>query len=159
MFRRDDVNYSTQHCCQDDGMIGLGPGARSYTSGLHYSSEYAVSGTHVRKIIAKYCRSAESDFSSADYGVWLGRDDQCRRYLIRSLLQSDGLDLQAFHARFGGDVRSTISQVDELVELGFANWTDDHLKLNDEGIAFSDVIGPWLYSDAVIARMEQYELK
>ena len=31
--------------CQDDGMIGLGPGARSYTRRLHYASPFAV-GQH-----------------------------------------------------------------------------------------------------------------
>ncbi len=159
MFRRADVDYSTQHCCQEDGMIGLGPGARSYTSGLHYSSEYAVSGTHVRKIIADFNRRDERDFAVADYGVWLSRDDQCRRYLIRSLLQSDGLELQSFQDRFGSDVRSVIPQVDVLVELEYAEWTDEHLKLNVDGLAYSDVIGPWLYSDAVIARMEEYDLR
>ncbi|MBD4029592.1 coproporphyrinogen III oxidase family protein, partial [Xanthomonas citri pv. citri] len=31
------------YCCQSDGMVGIGCGARSYTAGLHYSSEYGVS--------------------------------------------------------------------------------------------------------------------
>ena len=159
MFRRDGVEYSTQHCCQEDGMIGLGPGARSYTTRLHYSSEYAVSGNHVRKIIADFAMRNEHDFAHADYGVYLTRDDQCRRYLIRSLLQSDGLLLQAFHDRFGTDVRVEIPQIDELLELGYAELTPTHLRLNADGIAYSDVIGPWLYSDEVIARMEEYDLR
>ncbi len=159
MFRRADVDYSTQHCCQEDGMIGLGPGARSYTSSLHYSSEYAVSGAHVRKIIAEYNQSDEQDFTIANYGAWLSYDDQCRRYLIRSLLQEDGLNEKAFTARFGTEVRQVIPQVDEVVELGFAEWNNKHLKLNSDGLAHSDVIGPWLYSDSVLARMEEYELK
>ncbi len=159
MFRRNDVAYSTQHCCQEDGMIGLGPGARSYTSSLHYSSDYAVSSAQVRKIIADFNRREASEFAIADYGVWLNREDQYRRYLIRSLLQIEGLDIHAFHSRFGEDMRSVIPQVDELVEFGFAEWVDDHLKLNDHGLAHSDVIGPWLYSDQVKSRMEQFELR
>src|SRR5262249_2986370 len=39
------------YCCQDDGMVGLGCGARSYTRGLHYSTEYAVRGRGVREIL------------------------------------------------------------------------------------------------------------
>ncbi|HCS51544.1 MAG TPA: coproporphyrinogen III oxidase family protein, partial [Planctomycetaceae bacterium] len=88
MFRRNDIDYTTQHCCQEDGMIGLGPGARSYTSGLHYSSDYAVSGVGVRKIIAKFCGQEAREYSVADYGVRITHEEQCRRYLIRSLLQS-----------------------------------------------------------------------
>ncbi|MEZ6089604.1 MAG: STM4012 family radical SAM protein [Pirellulaceae bacterium] len=159
MFRRSDVVYSTQHCCQEDGMIGLGPGARSYTSELHYSSEYAVSGVSVRKIIADFCRRADADFAVAGYGVTLNRDEQARRYLIRSLLQADGLDRTAFLTRFGDDVCRLVPQVDELPELGFASLTSQRLVLNDAGLAHSDVIGPWLYSETVRKRMEQFDLK
>ncbi len=158
MFRRSDVLYSTQHCCQEDGMIGLGPGARSYTSALHYSSDYAVSGENVRKIITRFNQQDAPKFAVADYGVRLDADEQARRYLIRSLLQIDGLDRSAFQRKFGCDVTSMIPQVDQLVELGFAQLSDDRLRLVADGLAHSDVIGPWLYSESVQQRMEQFEL-
>jgi oxygen-independent coproporphyrinogen-3 oxidase len=159
MFRRNDVPYATQHCCQEDGMIGLGPGARSYTTSLHYSSDYAVSGRGVRRIIDDFNRLDEDRFAVADYGVRLDHEEQCRRYLIRSLLQSDGLDRAAFASKFGDDVRSCLPQVDALVELGYAHCTAERLCLNAAGIAHSDVIGPWLYSRSVQDRMEQFELR
>jgi oxygen-independent coproporphyrinogen-3 oxidase len=159
MFRRNDVPYATQHCCQEDGMIGLGPGARSYTTSLHYSSDYAVSGRGVRRIIDDFNRLDENRFAIADYGVRLDHEEQCRRYLIRSLLQSDGLDRAAFASKFGDDVRSCLPQVDALVELGYAHCTAERLCLNAAGIAHSDVIGPWLYSRSVQDRMEQFELR
>jgi len=46
------------YCCQDDGMVGLGCGARSYTRALHYSGEYAVGATGVREILAAYIAKA-----------------------------------------------------------------------------------------------------
>ena len=158
MFRREDVDYSTQHCCQEDGMVGLGPGARSYTSYLHYSSEYAVGRIGVRKIIADFCRRDEADFRAADYGVWLDHDEQARRYLIRSLLQMDGLDRMAFETRFGNDVFELVPQVTELLSHEFAVVTSDRFFLNADGLAHSDVIGPWLYSESVQKRMEHFEL-
>ncbi|TWU17856.1 STM4012 family radical SAM protein [Allorhodopirellula heiligendammensis] len=159
MFRRVDVDYSTQHCCQEDGMVGLGPGARSYTSALHSSSEYAVSGLGVRKIIANFNERSDEQFGRADYGVWLNEEEQSRRYLIRSLLQIDGLGRQAFIIQFGDDVRNLLPQVDELVEQGVAELTPDRLFLNEEGLTHSDVIGPWLYSHSVRQRMEQFHLR
>lgn len=44
MFRRADAPAAADpdHCCQTDGMVGLGCGARSYTTGAHYSFDYAV---------------------------------------------------------------------------------------------------------------------
>ena len=48
-FRRADVaGPEADYCCQDDGMVGLGCGARSYTPALHYSFDYAVSVGGVR---------------------------------------------------------------------------------------------------------------
>ncbi|MGB6299953.1 MAG: radical SAM protein, partial [Rivularia sp. (in: cyanobacteria)] len=50
MFQRNNVETryiaSLQfaapiYCCQQDGMVGIGCGARSYTDDLHYSNEYA----------------------------------------------------------------------------------------------------------------------
>lgn len=67
MFRRangsapktaNGTTPQTQYCCQEDGMVGLGRGARSYTSGMHYSFEYAVEIGHVRGIIDSYGQGA-----------------------------------------------------------------------------------------------------
>jgi oxygen-independent coproporphyrinogen-3 oxidase len=49
MFRSKNAAEETGpvYCCQEDGMVGLGCGARSYTRGLHYSREYAVGAAGV----------------------------------------------------------------------------------------------------------------
>ena len=49
-------------------------------------------------------------------------------------------------------------QLKELTELDLTVESNDSLRLNDEGLAWSDTIGPWLYSDAMTARMSAYEL-
>lgn len=51
-FRRRDAPPvdGPSYCCQDDGMVGLGCGARSYTTAMHYSFDYAVSVRQVRGI-------------------------------------------------------------------------------------------------------------
>ena len=56
------------YCCQEDGMVGLGPGARSYAKALHYSSEYAVERTGVLSVIEEYIGRTREQFSFADYG-------------------------------------------------------------------------------------------
>ena len=50
------------YCCQNDGMIGLGCGARSYTRALHYSCDYAVGARGVRDDHRRWCTSDE-DFA------------------------------------------------------------------------------------------------
>jgi oxygen-independent coproporphyrinogen-3 oxidase len=145
------------YCCQDDGMVGLGCGARSYTRGLHYSREYAVGASSIRAILADYLARPDEALATADYGFRLGPEDQRRRYLLQSLLQATGLDLDAYHARFGADAGEDIPEVNELEPHGLARRTPDRLSLTAEGLERSDAIGPWLYSSRVKVLMQDYE--
>jgi oxygen-independent coproporphyrinogen-3 oxidase len=144
--------------CQSDGMVGLGCGARSYTSSLHYSSEYAVSRGGVAAILGDYLRRPASDFAIASYGIWLSLDEQRRRFVILSLLQAEGLDCDAYAQGFNSDVFADLPQLGQLIDQGWATITDRRLTLTSEGLAWSDAIGPWLYSPAVQALMQEYEL-
>ncbi|TDD75095.1 STM4012 family radical SAM protein [Actinomadura rubrisoli] len=159
MFRLPSGNAGgTEYCCQTDGMVGLGCGARSYTSGLHYSFEYAVEPRHVRSIIDDYVRA--DDFSTARVGFRLDDEERRRRHLIQSLLQATGLDRSAYRARFGTDPLNDFSA--EFQSFGDQGWleTPDHtLKLTPEGLAYSDAIGPALFSSRVRDLMSTYEAR
>lgn len=158
LFRSSGVAFETEHRCQEDGMIGLGPGARSYTKSLHYSSEYAVGQSGVRKIISTFNSLPSQAFRFTDYGVFLNDEEQRRRYLIKSLLQSSGLDLAKYEAWFSTRVMDDFPQLHELMDLDLGRIKEQHLVLKAEGLALSDVIGPWLYSPAVTSRMDGFEL-
>ncbi len=142
--------------CQDDGMVGLGCGARSYTRGLHYSREYAVASPGVREILADYGERDDASFAHADFGFALDGAEQRRRYVVQSLLQSDGLDATAYRQRFGCDVFDDLPQLDELEPLGLAQRDGSLAKLTERGMEMSDVIGPWLNSAAVSDAMREY---
>ena len=146
------------YCCQEDGMLGLGPGARSYTTGVHYSTEYAVGRAGIDSILADYLTRKPQDFSQAHYGDRLPEDDRRRRYVLLSLLQSEGLSRLDYQQRFGGDVLEHFPQCQELEAAGLAGVTDDRLVLSECGMELSDAIGPWLYSDRVRRLMNEYEL-
>lgn len=141
-------------------MIGLGCGARSYTSSLHYSFEYAVEISRVRGIIDSYVAAADRDFASAAVGFRLDGDEQRRRWFTQSLLQADGADRAAYRARFGTDVREDFAP--ELSRFEAAGWTavtDRRVRLTADGLAWSDAIGPALFSRRVRALMEGYEAR
>jgi oxygen-independent coproporphyrinogen-3 oxidase len=159
MFRRDRHAAGAAgptYCCQDDGMIGLGCGARSYTRALHYSCEYAVGSRAASGILADYLRRTPGDFAVADYGIALGPDEQRRRLVILSLLQTDGLDLGHYRWRFGSDVFEDLPQLALLADGGLATSDGQRLQLSAAGLERSDALGPWLYSPAVRRRMEDY---
>ena len=153
--------HATDYSCQDDGMVGLGPGARSYTAGLHYSTEYAVGQPGVLDIIEDFCDRSRHDV--ADYGVVLDESEQQRRYIIKGLLQSSGLDQTAFEHRFGMSPVAAVPDLAELLAGGFTQTVQragsSVLQLTDVGVEHSDAIGPWLYSPEVKARMARYELR
>lgn len=161
MFRPKNSPQKTGpvYCCQEDGMVGLGCGARSYTRALHYSSEYAVSAKGVRNILADYIARPDESFQIANYGFFLDEDDQRRRYIIQSLLQVEGLSLTAYMHRFDTELFADYSELGQLIEQDYANLTGERLSLTSRGIECSDLIGPWLYSSNVRGLMEAYELR
>ena len=161
MFRRADApgEGGPVYCCQADGMVGLGCGARSYTRDLHYSTEYAVGRTGVRAILEDYIRRDEERFALADYGFALDPEEQRRRFVLLSLLQSEGLDLDAYRERFGGDPVSDLPELVELEPLDLARRDDRRLVLTETGLERSDAIGPWLGSPRVRGLMESYDLR
>ena len=147
------------HCCQEDGMIGFGAGARSYTHDLHYSSEYAVGRSGIMEILNHYVQSPDESFQVADYGCLLRPDDHKRRYLIKSILRSSGLNYQNYQQEFGNDVYQDFeNEVTQLIDCGLADNRSDCLRLTSKGFSFSDLIGPWLFSAEVQKKMESYEL-
>jgi oxygen-independent coproporphyrinogen-3 oxidase len=161
MFVREGVpgDAGPAYCCQDDGMIGLGVGARSYTRGLHYSSEWAVGARGVRDIIDRWVQRTDADFAVADYGFVLDDDEQRRRYLILSLLSSDGLELDAYRARFGAAPAEHFPELHELLDRRIATErASGHWLLTQVGLDHADVLGPWLYSPAVKQRMAGFAL-
>ncbi len=150
MFRRVDSPFAAApvYRCQEDGMIGVGVGARSYTKSLHYSSEFAVASRAVRGIIDSYSARPAESFAAAHHGFALSALEQQRRHAILSLLSEEGMPRAAFDA---------LPQLGELIALGFADERDGAIRLTDAGVERSDVIGPWLHSDDVDALMHQWE--
>ncbi|MFF7981733.1 STM4012 family radical SAM protein [Streptomyces sp. NPDC007901] len=162
MFRRADAppQGADDYACQTDGMIGLGCGARSYTSGLHYSFDYAVDMHEIRGIVDDYVSRPAGDFAHAEIGRRIGVDEARRRHLLQSLLQAEGLRHDDYRTRFGAAPGDHFTA--ELGRFADRGWlTDDGtvLRLTPEGLAHSDAIGPGLFSPAVRAAMAAYERK
>ncbi|GGO24911.1 coproporphyrinogen III oxidase [Microbispora rosea subsp. aerata] len=153
MFRLPGSGASTGYCCQTDGMVGLGCGARSYTGALHYSFEYAVGARHVRAIIDDYVR--RDDFGVANVGFALDEEERRRRHLIQSLLRTEGLSRELYRSRFGADVLDDFPLLDWFP--GWLTADASTVRPTPEGLAHSDAIGPALFSPRVRALMEEYD--
>ncbi|MCG6497791.1 STM4012 family radical SAM protein [Kitasatospora sp. A2-31] len=161
MFRRAASPQATagEYACQTDGMVGLGCGARSYTSRLHYSFDYAVDAGEVRGIIDAYV--ATEDFHRAEYGRYTTPEEARRRHLLQSLLQAEGMEVADYRARFGSAPAEDFPA--ELAAFEARGWLADgngrRLVLSPEGLAHSDAVGPLLFSGEVRRLMAEYEAK
>ncbi|MFB7605448.1 STM4012 family radical SAM protein [Streptomyces gardneri] len=162
MFRRTDAAPlgPDDYACQTDGMIGLGCGARSYTSALHYSFDYAVDMREIRSIIDAYTES--EDFSRVEVGRWVDAEEARRRHLLQSLLQAEGMPVAGYEERFGSSPFTDFPA--ELARFEDLGWLDADapaglLRLSPEGLAYSDGLGPELFSPDVRAAMAAYEPK
>ncbi|MEM8710894.1 MAG: coproporphyrinogen III oxidase family protein, partial [Planctomycetota bacterium] len=159
-----DDAMGTTHRCQIDGMVGVGVGARSYTDRLHYSHDYAVGQKAIRGIIGEYCASDDDDFSVAHHGVWLDEEERRRRLVILSLLDGE-LDDRMYEERFCRALTADFPELEALPQLGLANWVSApgaesrQLRLTESGVAASDTIGHWLFSDRTRRGMAGYSVK
>jgi coproporphyrinogen III oxidase-like Fe-S oxidoreductase len=158
-FRRADAPApdGPDYCCQDDGMVGLGCGARSYTTDLHYSFDYAVAVPEVRAVIADFLSRPVDDFRYAEFGFHLDAVEQRRRWLLKSLLRAEGVDPAAYTARFGTRHTDDFPQLTDLVDRGWLNAS--RTVLTGPGLDHSDAVGPWLVSGEVREAMGSYVLR
>ncbi len=159
MFRRHDAPGAgdVAYCCQEDGMVGLGAGARSYTRAVHYATEYAVGRKGTKGIIADFVERDPAAYGYAEYGIRLDGAEQQRRYLIKSLLHEAGLSLARYGQRFGHNPLDDYPQLHELVARDLAHLdAGGVLTLTPAGLERSDAIGPWLYSENILSLMYQY---
>ena len=145
----DGPPADNEFSCQEDGVIGLGTGARSYTSKAHYSSRYAVSRRGVLGIIDDYCAQSIDDFRFVDHGILMDRGEAMRRFLLKSILRSDGLDRTRFEEVFGADAEGEFPALTRLVELGLLRADNERLQPTALGLEHSDAIPPLFYSSNV----------
>ncbi|MEH2074017.1 MAG: hypothetical protein V7K57_06440 [Nostoc sp.] len=150
---------SPVYCCQADGMIGLGCGARSYTNTLHYSNEYAVGAKGISDILQAYIQTADESFDYAHYGFQLDAEEQHRRYILLSLLSNEGLNCASYRQQFGSELYADFPEFSELLAFNLAIKDEDILQLTEFGIERSDTIGAWLFSEKVQELMQGYKLK
>ena len=149
------------YCCQADGMVGLGVGARSYTRALHYSDAWAVGSASVREIIGEWIRRSRAQLGRACHGIELDGEEQRRRWLIKSLLVREGLSLPDYRARFASEALDDFGpELAALLEHGLIAQTTPHaLTPTPRGFEWADAIAPWLTSAAVREASREFELR
>lgn len=157
LFARADSTATAhwpEYDASADGMLGLGCGARSYTSQLHYSQDYAVARGGVLQIIEDYAARDERAMGQITHGIALDEDDRRRRFILLWLMQACGVDMAQYRARFGGDMLAHFPALKALLAEGLATQTSTRFALTATGLEFSDLIGPWFHGPRIATLME-----
>lgn len=146
---------ATTYRCQDDGMIGLGPGARSYTRALHYATPFSVGQAAIRDTIEQWASSSPAEHARARHGIHLDRLEQRRRHLLLSLLER-GVDRGRYAAQFGADVLEHFPELSEAIDAALVEVDAAALRLTERGMERADVLGHWLQSAAILRARQEW---
>ncbi|MEV4949774.1 STM4012 family radical SAM protein [Streptomyces sp. NPDC053755] len=155
---QDTAGSSISEYNQQAGMVGLGVGARSFTTDLHYTTDYAVAVPEVRRIIDDYIATPSERFQRAQWAFRMDEDERRRMYVLQHLLESSGLDLAPYERRFGTRFEDDFAA--QLGTLRQHHWLRDDagtLRLTLEGMARADAIGPLFFSATVRRNMSSYQ--
>ncbi len=158
-FRRVDAPSTDEFSCQEDGVIGLGTGARSYTARAHYSAGYAVSRAGVRSVLDAYAMRTQASFASAIEGIEIDANERARRFVLKSILRRDGLDMARFHSVFGQSVHAVFPELTLLIEGDYLRAAEGKIIPTARGLEHSDAIPPLFYSPRVRALMQAADVK
>lgn len=151
--RLEPTAVTCEFDCQEDGVVGLGAGARSYTAVAHYSTDYAVSRRGVLGILDDYASRDVETFRAAHHGIVMTADERMRRFVLKSILRRDGLDIGRFTTVFGVAPAVAFPVLASLAELRLLEMDDRHIRPTEVGLEYSDAIPALFYSESVRLRM------
>ncbi|MDX2388979.1 STM4012 family radical SAM protein [Streptomyces sp. DK15] len=143
---------------QQAGMVGLGVGARSFTTDLHYTTDYAVAVPEVRRIIDDYIATPTEQFRRAQWAFRMNEGERRRMYVLQQLLESTGLHAAGYERQFATRFEDDFApQLGALVEKRWVRETDGTFGLTLEGMAWADAVGPMFFSSRVRDNMTSYQ--
>ncbi|WP_424215225.1 STM4012 family radical SAM protein [Streptomyces sp. BI20] len=143
---------------QQAGMVGLGVGARSFTTDLHYTTDYAVAVPEVRRIIDDYIATPTERFRRARWAFRMDGGERRRMFVLQHLLEVGGMSVDAYERRFGTRFEEDFAGPWELLRdrLWARELTPGRLGLTPEGMAWADAVGPLFFSERVRGAMADY---
>ncbi len=140
--------------------LALGCGGRSYVGNLHFCTPYAITRHDCIRELENF--EAVRDFTVISHGIFLSKEEEKRRYVIRHLLIRPGLPIKRYRNCFGTEVLQDFPLISCWQEQGFVTMEneteEEYLTLTQKGLGLSDYLGPQLISTEIGERMTQWEM-
>lgn len=141
--------------CGFENMIGLGCGGRSYIGNLHFCETYTSKSLKIIENIKKY--NEKKDFFSNISYYKLNEDEIKRRFVIKNILQCQGVATDEYFENFNSEILEDFPQLKEFIMEKWLEKSKNRIQLTDLGLSLSDYIGPKLMSNQVLEKMECYQ--
>lgn len=136
--------------------LSLGCGGRSYLGRLHFCTPYATTRSGVLAELERFL--SRLDHTAITHGILLSDDEIRRRYVIRHLLIRPGLKKEEYQQQFHASPTEDFPLLLSWMKQGYLTDTGACLSLTDEGLGWSDYLGPQLISPEIRAKMEEWEV-
>lgn len=141
--------------CGFTNTISLGCGGRSYVGNLHYCTPYAVGQEACRKQLTNYLE--QQDFLNVYHGYLLNQDEIKRRYVIKHLLYDKGICRRDYQEHFGREVERDFPILIDWREKQLVEQGKEWISLTEEGMDWSDYLGPQFISEEVAGKMATWK--
>lgn len=137
--------------------LGLGAGARSYASDLHYTNDDYLDVRAPQSTINAYIEELlVHSRVLVRSAAMVGDDERARRGFILALL-FEGVDRDGYGRRFGEDLEERFAEpLEALRSEGCLDEGDGRLRLSRRGRRFSSLIAEFLISAEVAERLAAY---
>lgn len=100
--------------------LALGCGGRSYVGNLHFCTPYAITRHDCIRELENF--EAVRDFTVISHGIFLSKEEEKRRYVIRHLLIRPGLPIKRYRNCFGTEVLQDFPLISCWQEQGLSQW-------------------------------------
>ena len=142
------------YSCQENKMLGIGCGARSYIGNVHYSRKYAVEDKNINSIIDDYLK--EENFAFAEYGYKLSEEEQKIKYILKSILKITGFNTEDYREKFHTEPLEEFSELEKLINEGYLIREGNRIFPSAKGLKYSDYIGTLFITDGIKRKMEEF---
>ena len=133
-------------------VIGIGAGARSYTS----TADYIIGGSSKPEIsqIDKYIYDVETETLKTRMVYHLDDEERIRRKLVLNLYH---FDVNKIHQQYGNKYDYIFQdKLNKLVEIGMVSENNGIYKLTKEGYKYRDIISWGFFSEKVQKRDKEF---
>lgn len=141
--------------CGFKSTLSLGCGGRTYLGRLHTCTPYKITRCAALEELDSYIQT--KDHMMAHHGILLSDDELKRRYVIKHLMIIPGISKKAYKKAFASDVLVDFPIINEWINTGWIDESNDFICLTEMGLGLSDYIGPQLISEEIAEKMLEWE--